>query len=229
MKAMFKYRDADGDAIAYYRLTDLVRATFEYDTVSAMYSGLEAVVDLFGEDVVELNDRYQAPLGEYRDMQLVVKFQNHLCELQLSTVPFLRAKATTGHRDFEVLRELQAAVACGSLERCVDALEWSCFHARDAPDSTRALLGNLLRADEHPSWNAAADAPRQDAAARGCEAGLRRDRRVSAAARRVGGRAGRSRRHGPPLCRRRRPGSHVVIGGIPGPLPGPKRPSRGIP
>ena len=106
---------AAGDGVAWYRLTDLVRATIEYADLDGLYGGLQTVVDEFGPHVKEFNDRYQAPLGEYRDLQLVVCFEGHMCELQLSTEPMLRAKKTTGHRDFEVVRELKAAVVEGDL------------------------------------------------------------------------------------------------------------------
>ena len=56
-------------------------------------------------------------MGQYRDLQLVVCHGGFSCELQLSTELMLRAKATTGHRDYEVIRELKAATAAGDLNR----------------------------------------------------------------------------------------------------------------
>ena len=98
--------------IAWYRLTDLVRATIEYPDLDAMYAGLRAVVDEFGADARELNDRYMEPVGEgYRDIQLVVCHDGHMCELQLNTTAMLRAKETSGHRTFEVVRELRKLAA----------------------------------------------------------------------------------------------------------------------
>ena len=64
---------------------------------------MDWVVKELGDDVQEFNDRYQNALdGGYRDIQLVVRINDHMCELQMSTEPMLRAKKTTGHRDFEV-------------------------------------------------------------------------------------------------------------------------------
>ena len=53
----------------------------------------------------------------------------HMCELQLNTTAMLRAKETSGHRTFEVVRELRAAVKQGSTERVTGALTWGreCF------------------------------------------------------------------------------------------------------
>ena len=56
-------------------------------------------------------------MGKYRDLQLVVRHAGISCELQLSTELMLQAKATTGHRDYEVIRELKAATVAGDLGR----------------------------------------------------------------------------------------------------------------
>jgi hypothetical protein len=160
MKAIFKYRDVSSEGVAWYRLTDLVRATLEFGDLASLYAGLQAVVDQFGEGVQELNDRYMQPLaGGYRDVQLVVRFEGHMCELQLSTEPMTRAKKTTGHRDFEVVRELTAAVAEGNLGRVVNALEFGREHLGSSGDGASAL-SKLLRSD-------AANTLPHDAAARG--------------------------------------------------------------
>ena len=143
MKALFKYADegAAGDRdVAWYRLTDLVRATIEYSDLGALYDGLERVVSHFGRDAIkELNDRYQRPMaGGYRDIQLTVYFAEHVCELQLSTEVMNRAKMTTGHRDFEVVRELRAAVAKGDLERVVSAPSSAASTSGARPRATTA-------------------------------------------------------------------------------------------
>ena len=80
---------SQGEGVAWYRLTDLVRATIQYADIDALYEGLRLVVAEL--DVQEFNDRYQVPLGEYRDIQLVVCFEDHMCELQLSTGARARA------------------------------------------------------------------------------------------------------------------------------------------
>ena len=48
-------------------------------------------MERFGDDAMELNDRYQVPLDEYRDIQLVVRCDDRMCELQLDTEPVMRA------------------------------------------------------------------------------------------------------------------------------------------
>ena len=146
MKALFKYRDAEGDGVAWYRLTDLVRGTLAYADLDGLYRGLEHVITTLGGRVKELNDRYQAPMdGGYRDIQLVVDVDGHVCELQLSTEPMLRAKKTTGHRDFEVVRELKAAVAEGNLHRVINALEFGREHLGSTKGEGAAALSELLR------------------------------------------------------------------------------------
>ena len=91
-----------------------------------MYNGLVKVVDMLGEsNVLEYNDRYHAKLpGGYRDLQLSVKVNNFVCELQLNTKAMLKAKETTGHRNYEVIREFKAAVKEGDLLRVQRALEF---------------------------------------------------------------------------------------------------------
>ena len=57
-------------------VTDVVRCTLSYS--SRNYSTTaEKVLDLFGDDVKEAHDRYQQPLGDYRDRQLVRR-DNHV-------------------------------------------------------------------------------------------------------------------------------------------------------
>ena len=53
---------------------------------------------------------------------------SHLCELQLNTNDMLHAKEVSGHRDYELIRELQAAVAAGDLHSCEQAFEWAQKH-----------------------------------------------------------------------------------------------------
>ena len=97
MKALFKYKDADGEGVAYYRLTDLVRATLEFPTLEALFRGFQVVCERLGDAVREVNDRYTVALpGGYRDLQLVVAHEGHLCELQLNTSKMIQAKKTKG-------------------------------------------------------------------------------------------------------------------------------------
>ena len=140
MKALFKYKDCTG--VAYHRFTDVVRCTLSYSSLQLLYDGFEKVLDLFGDDVKEAHDRYQQPLGDYRDIQLVVSHENHLCELQLTTELYMRAKATTGHRTFEVIRELKAAVADGDSTRVDTALSWG--HCSQLKDLLRTQASTLL-------------------------------------------------------------------------------------
>ena len=125
MKALFKYSDKEDGGIAWYRLTDIIRATIMFDDMEQMYRGLEEVVKILTpSNIREFNDRYVQPMaGNYRDLQLLSDVDEHVCELQLNTKKMMTAKNTTGHRDFEVVRELIAAVAEGNQSRVLSALE----------------------------------------------------------------------------------------------------------
>ena len=59
MKAEFKYTSDGG--VAWYRLTDVVRSTIVYETISDMYRGALAALTLFRGCVREFNDRYMQP------------------------------------------------------------------------------------------------------------------------------------------------------------------------
>ena len=54
----------------------------------------------------------------------------------------MRAKATTGHRTFEVIRELKAAVADGDAARVDTALSWG--HCSQLKDLLRTQASTLL-------------------------------------------------------------------------------------
>ena len=134
-KALYKYgtgvsegaADDSGDATMWFRLTDIVRATIEYLDILAMYRGLQTIVARNGQDlrIREFNDRYQKPMPNgYRDIQLQLDVGGFLCELQLTTVAMSRAKETVGHHDYEVRRQLVAAVDAGSLRQTRAALAW---------------------------------------------------------------------------------------------------------
>ena len=71
MKAEFKYTSDGG--VAWYRLTDVVRSTIVYETISDMYKGALTVLTRFRGRVREFNDRYLLPMsGGYRDLQIVL-------------------------------------------------------------------------------------------------------------------------------------------------------------
>eukprot|EP00439_Symbiodinium_sp_Y106_P054605 s3282_g7.t1 len=114
-KAKFKYVDSAG-RIEWHRLTDID------DSV----------------EIVEFNDRYQTPLhGGYRDLQLTLRVQGGLvCELQLSTKYMLFTKETSGHRAFEIKRQLVADVAADNEKGCRDTLDWA---KKDAESVLRVL------------------------------------------------------------------------------------------
>jgi len=128
-KAKFKYADEDGNGVAYYRLTDIVRATLVFDSIANMYKGIKVVQDCSAFEIVEFNDRFQQPIpntGGYRDIQFTVKLKNggFLCELQMSTEFMVEAKETFGHRDYEVYRRMKAALQNRDLEQVEKTLNF---------------------------------------------------------------------------------------------------------
>ncbi|CAE7229175.1 ANKRD54 [Symbiodinium necroappetens] len=125
-KARFKYMDAAGN-IEWHRLTDIVRDTLSYENLEDMYDGLKLIDEDKNVEIVEFNDRYQTPLdGGYRDLQLTLRVQGELvCELQLTTKYMLFIKESSGHRVFEVKRQLIADVAANSELGCRKTLLWA--------------------------------------------------------------------------------------------------------
>eukprot|EP00435_Cladocopium_sp_Y103_P069505 s1579_g33.t1 len=125
-KAAFKYTDATGTS--WHRLTDIVRATILYDDIQSMYDGLNVLEQLHQDqelEIIEFNDRYQNPMpGNYRDLQLSVRIEEMVCELQLNTKVMAFVKEHAGHRSFEVARELIAAVKESDSRRCDEILQW---------------------------------------------------------------------------------------------------------
>ncbi|CAL1126481.1 unnamed protein product [Cladocopium goreaui] len=101
-KAAFKYTDATGTS--WHRCTDIVRATILYHDIRSMYEGLKLLDQLHKEgkmEIVEFNDRYLTPMpGNYRDLQLSVKIDGMISELQLNTRIMAYVKEHAGHRSF---------------------------------------------------------------------------------------------------------------------------------
>ena len=146
MKAHHKYKDVNG--VAWHRLTDIVRGTLAFGDLKSLYAGVDDIITYFNGNVKEYNDRYLEPLeGGYRDIQMVVQFQGVMCELQLNTRLMLNAKKTTGHRDFEVVRELQAAVKEGNLPRVANAMRFGLEHQGSTAGENKHMLANLLQSD----------------------------------------------------------------------------------
>ena len=74
----------------------------------------------------------------------MVVVDGHHCELQLNCTSMLRAKETTGHRDFEVVRELQAAVDEGDLAKVESSFAFGLEHLGSGVSGGKAALGALL-------------------------------------------------------------------------------------
>ncbi|CAE7209292.1 ANKRD50 [Symbiodinium natans] len=125
-KAKFKYVDSAG-RVEWHRLTDIVRDTLIFENLTDMYAGLQLIEQDRSVEIVELNDRFQKSLdGGYRDLQLTVRVGSGLmCELQMNTKFFLYVKETSGHRTFEVKRQLVADVTANDTGGTTKTLEWA--------------------------------------------------------------------------------------------------------
>ncbi|CAE7526635.1 ANKRD50 [Symbiodinium natans] len=136
-KAHFKYVDSAG-RVEWHRLTDIVRDTLIFENLSDMYAGLQLIEQDRSVEIVELNDRFQKSLdGGYRDLQLTVRVGKGLmCELQMNTKFFLYVKETSGHRAFEVRRQLVADVTANDTGGTAKTLEW----AAKQPEALEAVL-----------------------------------------------------------------------------------------
>jgi hypothetical protein len=112
-----------------------------------MYGALQRLEADDDIQIIEFNDRYFAPLGDYRDLQLTIKFESVVAELQLNTRVMLGVKEKMGHDTFAVQRELRAAITEGSVDRCWAILRW----ARDtlgagAEERIRSCLNDATKA-----------------------------------------------------------------------------------
>lgn len=129
MKAKFKYSDSTTKKVAWYRLTDIIRATLVYTELSRMYQACRIFFELVNgmEDIEikEYNDRYLNPFKNgYRDIQILVAFHGHVCELQFNVEQMVHAKMSMGHNSFELLRTLQAGIKEGDVLQCRKTLDW---------------------------------------------------------------------------------------------------------
>ena len=141
-KAGCKYRDRN-NTISWHRLTDLVRATLLYGTILQMYQALQDALAYFKDhhiEVIEVNDRYQNPFDAgYRDLQLSIRVHEHVCEVQLTTYAMKRAKDTSGHRDYDVMRDLRTLMQDGDVPGCIETLRWGESHLGSAASLQRVL------------------------------------------------------------------------------------------
>jgi hypothetical protein len=107
-----------------------MRDTLCFSTLKEMYDCLGTLHFLNRYDptfeIIEFNDRYFNPLsGNYRDLQLTIRFNNVVAELQLNTGVMQAVKDGSGHGTFEVQREIIAAIRASSGERCRKILQWA--------------------------------------------------------------------------------------------------------
>ena len=56
--------------------------------------------------VTLLDDRYQHPRGEYRDILMLFKINGYACELQINIDEILIIKEGLGHKQYELIRKM---------------------------------------------------------------------------------------------------------------------------
>ena len=55
--------------------------------------------------VTLLDDRYQNPRGQYRDILVLFKINGYACELQINIDEILIIKEGLGHKQYELIRK----------------------------------------------------------------------------------------------------------------------------
>jgi hypothetical protein len=92
-------------------LTDLARASIEYEKMDDLTKGLAELQKRFPS--VRVKDRFAKPTeAGYRDILVNVKAPNgHVCEVQLHLKQILEVKGGAGHKIYEEVRTIQANAA----------------------------------------------------------------------------------------------------------------------
>ena len=97
------------------QLSDIVRATLMFkmrpNVVADIYAAIEEIVfmsELNGvrASVTLLDDRYQHPRGQYRDILVLFKINGYACELQINIDEILIIKGGLGHKQYELTRKV---------------------------------------------------------------------------------------------------------------------------
>merc|ERR1740138_1310390 len=78
-------------------IADLYAAIEEIVFMSEL-NGVRAIVTL-------LDDRYQNPRGQYRDILVLFKINGYACELQINIDEILIIKEGLGHKQYELTRK----------------------------------------------------------------------------------------------------------------------------
>jgi hypothetical protein len=115
------------------RLTDIVRGSLLFDgakeAVQSMYECLEYIVTLDkfqGQriSIKRFKDRFQKSLNGYMDLQLLVKINGFVCELQINSCTMSVAKESRwGHCDYGRRRKLNHDVVCAAMHNDLAALQ----------------------------------------------------------------------------------------------------------
>ena len=80
------------------------------NVIGDIYAAIEEIVfmsELNGvrTTVTLLDDRYQQPRGQYRDILVLFKINGYACELQINIEEILVIKEGLGHKQYESIRK----------------------------------------------------------------------------------------------------------------------------
>ena len=80
------------------------------NVIAEIYGAIEEIVymsELNGvcASVTLLDDRFQNPRGQYRDILVLFKINGYACELQINVDEILIIKEGLGHKQYELIRK----------------------------------------------------------------------------------------------------------------------------
>eukprot|EP00746_Dinoflagellata_sp_MGD_P144748 gnl/MRDRNA2_/MRDRNA2_77448_c0_seq3.p1 gnl/MRDRNA2_/MRDRNA2_77448_c0~~gnl/MRDRNA2_/MRDRNA2_77448_c0_seq3.p1 ORF type:complete len:839 (-),score=186.91 gnl/MRDRNA2_/MRDRNA2_77448_c0_seq3:334-2850(-) len=112
------------------QLTDAVRGTLVMDLPADSEESSQVAENVYkviciiqdticefpGARVCHFDDRYQSPLGDYRDWLFLVKIHGYICEVQINFDVAIQKKEGAQHKSFEVSRKANDSLLQGAME-----------------------------------------------------------------------------------------------------------------
>jgi|OM-RGC.v1.029207826 hypothetical protein len=90
------------------------------NVIADIYAAIEEIVFMselnsVRASVTLLDDRYQHPRGQYRDILVLFKINGYACELQINIDEILIIKEGLGHKQYELIRKSLSILYCCGL------------------------------------------------------------------------------------------------------------------
>lgn len=128
----------------YHQLVDVSRLGLVYETVTALFNGLNMLLQK--ADVLWVDNKFKRPsaLG-YSDVNVGVRTNGHISEVQLSVGAMFEVKMTVGHVHYETIRSLLAQK--GVSGRDMDAVQRLILKELDRTDGAQLEEQNHLEAE----------------------------------------------------------------------------------